>query len=137
MNGHSTEQNFNMKKSKIEELLQVDHAGVRPSNGWATLHGFTSTSLEDDFSTSFDRHYIVDCRLTLGSRHVVSETAVEQSSIDILGHVRHQAAKGIFQELYGKIVNDLVRYRHLVYSGQMDRTEAVHYIDNMIKDLES
>lgn len=126
-----------MKKSKVKELLQIEYSGLTYSDGWATSRGYTKVPLTDNQMHSYDRNYIVECKLVIGSRHVIPETMLEQSSIDLVSYARHKAAEGIFQELYGKIVHDLVRYRHLVWSGQMDRTEATTYIDNMIQDLES
>lgn len=131
MNGYRA-----MKKSRLKEILLVKECGYACDDGWATVQAFTDLSTENDFLHP-GRYYIVDCSVTIGSRHTISDIAIQDSQVDLIGHAKQRAVEGIFHELYGKIITDLVRYRYLVNSGQLDRFEATAFIDNMIKDLES
>lgn len=124
-----------MNKNKLKEMIQLHDQGYVVTDGWA--NSYANFGVEDDYSKAvINPHYKYRARVTFETSHVVSQEIADHHGVSMVGIVQNQAVESIFQELYGKIVTDLVRLRHLVYSGQMDRMETMGYIDEMLKALE-
>lgn len=124
-----------MNRNKLKTLIKLHNQGYVVNDGWA--NSYASFSVEDDYSKAvINPHYKYRATVTLETSHVVSQEIADHHGVSMVGIVQKQATEAIFQELYGKIVADLVRLSHLVYSGQMDRMETTVYIDNMLKALE-